>query len=178
MRSFGLFCAAPVALCVGAADPAVAAGQAHQHGVATLDIAVEPGRISVHFESPLDNLLGFERAPRTDAERARAAAVVARLRAAEQLFRIDPAAGCKLTTVDLQSAPLQLGTASAGADGHADVEASFDFSCQQGQKAGFIETDLFTAFTRLARVEVRVAGAKGQMKAQLRRPGGRVTLVR
>jgi hypothetical protein len=46
-----------------------AGGKAHVHGVATLDIAVEARKITVQLESPLDNLLGYERTPRTDAER-------------------------------------------------------------------------------------------------------------
>jgi hypothetical protein len=52
------------------ATPALAASP-HEHGVARLDVAVDAGRVSFSLETPLDNLLGFERAPRTDAERAK-----------------------------------------------------------------------------------------------------------
>ena len=45
------------------------AAKAHQHGVARLDVAVEATRVTLYLDTPLDNLLGFERAPRTDAER-------------------------------------------------------------------------------------------------------------
>ena len=73
---------------------ALAAGHAHVHGVAKMDIAVEPKTIVVHLETPLDNLVGFERAPRTDSERQRADEAVARLRAGDELFKFDP--GCRL----------------------------------------------------------------------------------
>ena len=59
----------------------VCAGNAHEHGAVNLNVAVEAGRITLQMESPLENLLGFERAPRTDAERKSATAMVARLKA-------------------------------------------------------------------------------------------------
>ena len=95
VRSHLVICVVALA----AAGPALA-GKAHEHGTAQLDIAVAAGRVSIDFETPLDNLLGFEREPRTDAERQRADAAVAQLRAADRLFRIDPAAGCTLAKVE------------------------------------------------------------------------------
>jgi Protein of unknown function (DUF2796) len=82
------------AMWLGLAAPlaSLAQGHAHVHGGARLDIAVEPRRILLFFETPLDNLVGFERAPRTDAERRRADEAVARLKAGDQMFRFDPAA--------------------------------------------------------------------------------------
>ena len=166
-------------LVLGLVALSAAALQKHEHGVARLDIAVDPQRVSIHFDSALDNLIGFEREPRSDAERAVVAGVLARLRRAEQLFRIDAAAACKLVKTGLVSAPLQLGaTAAPAKDGHADLQASFDFNCEAGAKAGFVDLDLFEAFPRLQRIEVQVATPRGQMKAVLRRPQSRLALVR
>ena len=69
--------------------------------------------LSIDFETPLDNLLGYERAPRTDAERRAADAAVAKLKAADTLFTIDPAAQCTLDSAALNSAALKLGKAAA-----------------------------------------------------------------
>ncbi len=160
------------------------AAPAHEHGVAQLDIAVDPGRISLLLESPLDSLLGFERAPRSDDERRQVQVLLARLRAPDQWLRIDGAAGCLLEWVDVVSPVLQVGPAAAavaaatGSDTHAGIEASVSFRCQSGQRAGFVETQLFDAFARLQRIEVQVAGPRGQMKVVLRRPAGRVALLR
>jgi hypothetical protein len=155
------------------------AGKPHQHGVAQLDIAVETGKVTIDFESPLDNLVGFERAPRTDAERQRSDAAVATLKAADTLLRIDPAARCSLAKVTLNSAPLQLGTPDpkAATDGHADLDASFEFACKGGTP-GFVEVGLFEAFARLQRIEVQTATARGQTRAVLKRPDKRVGLPR
>lgn len=167
-------------LCAGllaAATVCHAAGQAHQHGVAKLDIAIEPTRLTIQLESPLDNLLGFERAPRTDAERKQAAAAIARLRAAESMFRIDPSANCRLAGVELSSSALRLGKPDPheDKDGHADIDGSFEFECQDATKAAYIEVGLF-GFAHLQRLEVQVATPKGQFKRELKRPASRVVL--
>ncbi len=160
------------------------AGAAHEHGVARLDVAVDAGRVSIELDTPLDNLLGFERAPRTDAERDKVAAMLARLRAGDALFRIDAAAGCTLAKVDLVSAPLELGKAAAGAaasaaaSDHADLNAVFEFRCKNGARAGFVEVGLFDAFPALKRIELQVVTPRGQLKATLRKPASRVMLAR
>jgi hypothetical protein len=47
-----------------AAAPAWSAGKAHEHGALKLDVAIEGNKLTIAMEAPLDNLLGFERAPR------------------------------------------------------------------------------------------------------------------
>jgi Protein of unknown function (DUF2796) len=159
--------------------PATAA-KPHEHGIAQIDIAVEAGRVRVMLDMPLEVLLGFERAPRDDAERQRADAAVAQLRNAASLFTPDPAARCTVGPVELKAPVLGLGPAAAPApkSDHADLEASFEFICQDGFKAGFVEVGLFQAFPRLQRIDVQAVTRKGQMKATLRRPASRVTLAR
>ena len=155
------------------------AGGAHEHGVARLDVAVDAKRVSILLETPLDNLLGFEHAPRTDAEREKLAAVLVKLRAAQTLFRIDSAAGCTLSRVDLQSGVLQLGRAVAPQkEGHGDLEATIEFDCNNSARAGFVEVGLFEEFVSLQRIDLQVATPKGQLKATLRRPASRVVLAR
>ncbi|WP_158219612.1 DUF2796 domain-containing protein [Ideonella sp. A 288] len=157
---------------------AAVADKAHQHGAARLDIAQEGRLLSLALEAPLDDLLGFERAPRTDAERRSVEAVLASLRAGGRLFRIDPAANCTLTGTDLVSAPLKLGPAAAqGPDGHGDLEANWRFDCA-GAAPAHVDVGLFEAFKRMGRIEVQVATAKGQARTSLKRPATRVVLPR
>jgi hypothetical protein len=156
---------------------AYAAGKAHEHGIARLDVAIEAGTITVLLQSPLDNLLGFEHPPRTDAERKQAAAMVARLSAAASMFRIDPAAQCTPGAVELASSALKLGQPDPSEDGHADIDGSFEFNCADAGKASYIDTTLFS-FRHLQRVDVQVAGPKGQFKRELKRPAGRIVLTR
>ena len=160
-------------------SPAQAHGKAHAHGRATLDVSVEPRALSIQLSTPLDNLLGFERAPRTDAERSRADEAVATLRAAGNLFTIDPAAGCRLVSVDLDSAALKLGAPDPedAASGHADLDARVAFRCTDATKATFVDVGLFS-FKRLQRLDVQVAAPSGQFKRTLKPSAARLSLVR
>lgn len=159
---------------------ALAQGHAHQHGVLKLDIAVEARKLSLQMESPLDNLVGFERAPRNEAERKRVDAALAKLEAGQALFTIDPAAQCKLAKVQLSSAVLKLGPpAPAGKHSeHADIDAVFEFDCQDTARAGFIDVGLFDAFAGMKQIEVQIATPTAQRKHTLKRPARRVALTR
>ena len=155
------------------------AGPAHEHGQARLDVTVDPARVTLDLDIPLDTLVGFERAPRTDAERAAVDAALKRLRAAAQLFRIG-GADCEPTRVELVSAALQLGSSMVpvAETAHADLNARYDFSCKAGARASALEVGLFDTFPALRRIDLQVATPKGQLKATLQRPASRVVLVR
>ncbi len=162
------------------------AGKAHEHGVARLDIGVEPARITLNIELALEDLAGFEHAPRTEAERAAVQAALARLRDAATLVRIDGAAGCVVARTEFIAPVWGVGAGAAAPasaapeskEGHGDLDATYEFKCSAGYKAGYIELGLFEAFARLKRVEVQAVTARGQMKVVLRRPQARVTLAR
>lgn len=176
--AFARLAVALTGLLICAAAPLThAAEKAHQHGAAKLDIAVEATKLTLELECPLDNLLAFERAPRTDAERKQADAAVARLRAGDAMFKVDPAAQCTLAKVELASAALKLGQPDAKDDkeGHADIDATFEFNCIDAGKAGYIDVGLFD-FKRLQRLEVQVATPRGQFKRDLKRPATRIVL--
>lgn len=162
----------------------LAAGKAHQHGMLKLDIAVEARKMSMQMESPLDNLVGFERAPRNDAERKRVEAALAKLNAGQNLFAIDPAAGCSLAKVELASAVLKIGPAAptskegAPTSEHADIDATFEFDCHDAARAVFVDVLLFEAFAGMKQIDVQVASPAGQLKRTLKRPARRVVLAR
>jgi Protein of unknown function (DUF2796) len=163
-----LFTAAPAR----AADP-------HQHGVARLDAALDGRMLTLAFASPLDNLLGFERKPRNEVERQAAQALVERWRGdATGLLRPDPAAGCRLVAVELESAVLGVGAASAGAGEHAELEAEWRFECAEPARLAFIELGLIAAYPRLKRVEVQIATAGGQRRQLLSRSASRLAWPR
>ncbi|MDP9898121.1 DUF2796 domain-containing protein [Variovorax ginsengisoli] len=149
---------------------------AHVHGQLKLDIAVEGPTVVISMESPLDNIVGFERAPRTDAERQTVEDAAATLRAADKLFLIDPTANCKLGPVELQSAVLGWGkqATTAPADAHADLDATFAFNCTNATAAKFIDVGLFTAFKGPRQIDAQIATAQGQFQRTLKRPNARL----
>ena len=163
------------------ASGSAAAGKAHQHGVMQLDVAVEGNKLTLSMNVPLDNLLGFERAPRTEAERKAAAEVLARLRNPNQgtaLFSADSAAQCTLSRAEAQAAVLEPGAKAAPSGGHADLEASYEFSCAKPEALRTLDVGFFEAYRRIQRIEVQVAGPKGQSKLSLKRPARSVALAR
>lgn len=132
----------------------------------------------VDLDIPLESLIGFERAPRTDAEREKADAAVKMLRDGAALFRIDGSAGCELARVDLKAPHLGLGGGVPGPGEHADLSGLYEFRCKAGARASFVEVGLFEAFAGLKRIELQVVTPRGQLKATLRRPASRVQLAR
>ncbi|MGK6309191.1 DUF2796 domain-containing protein [Variovorax sp. DT-64] len=164
----GLVAAAPLA--------ATAQARAHVHGQLKLDIAIEGPTVVIEMESPLENFVGYEHAPKTEAEKKMADDAVAQLRAADQLFKIDPAANCKLGPVTLRSAALGLGKAETGAgEGHADLDGTFAFNCTKATEAKFIELALVNAFKGVRQVDVQIVSPDGQFKRTLKRPATRLT---
>ncbi|KQX39568.1 metal ABC transporter substrate-binding protein [Variovorax sp. Root434] len=177
LRSFQRTTGLAIAAALFAAAPFLTAQaqqqHAHVHGQLKLDVAVDGPTVVIDMESPLDNIVGFERAPRTDAEKKLVEEAVAQLRAADKLFIVDPAANCKLGPVDLRSGALGLGNPDpAEPVGHADLDATFSFNCTNATAAKFIDLNLFGAFKGLRQIDSQIATAQGQFKRQLKRPAG------
>lgn len=139
---------------------------AHVHGVAKLEVAVEGGQIDLHLESPLEALLGFEHAPRSDKERA----VVARMRQTlgqgGRFFTPTAAAGCKLVSVQVEAPSLEPGH-GGGHEEHGDLDADFRFACAQPGKLTGMEVRLSDAFPGMRRIDAQVVSGKGQSAARL-----------
>jgi hypothetical protein len=92
---------------IGFAAPALAQSPVtHVHGQAVLEVAVDGGAVQLNLYSPLDNLLGFEHAPRTEEERRAVRTMAAKLHQGESLFVFAPSARCRLESSSLQSTSL------------------------------------------------------------------------
>lgn len=154
-------------LAIGLAAPAVAREPgAHVHGAARLEVAIDGNTLAITLESPLDSLLGFEHAPRTDQERMAVRAMAEHLNRAARLFAPTPAAGCAPVSVKLES-PVLAPAGKPAADGHADVDGDYVFRCERPEGLRNLEVKLFDAFPGLRQVDVQVAGPRGQAAARL-----------
>ncbi|WP_315901603.1 zinc uptake protein ZrgA [Salipiger bermudensis] len=71
---------------------------AHEHGVGTLDIAIEGGRIEIALRAPGADIVGFEHAAASEADRAAVTAALAKLEDPLQLFALPEAAGCSVVS--------------------------------------------------------------------------------
>jgi hypothetical protein len=163
-----------------ASGPLLAAG-AHVHGLVTVDIAIDGPALVVQVDAPLDSLVGFEHRPRTAAQRQAADAAIARLKNSVGIVRLDAAAKCEPTDTRVQAEALQPvppGSTAPATGEHADLQASYSFRCAAPEQLKAVDLALFEAFARIQRIEVQVAGAKGQTRVVLRRPASKVALTR
>ena len=158
--------------------------KAHQHGVAILEVAVDGGTLRLRLESPLDNLAGFEHAPKNEAQKKTIRAMADKLNRPVTLFAPSPQAACVPVSTRIESqvlgpALLQVAGNPPAADnrekapgpqhedGHAELIADYEFRCAQPQHLSALEVKLFDAFPNLKQLDAKVAGPRGQKAARL-----------
>jgi hypothetical protein len=149
---------------------AFAQQDAHEHGVAELRVAVDGGRVVIEFASPLDNLVGFEHAPQTAAQRRALAAAEQRLRAVDTLFVTPSAAACAVTAIELESPYPQDAGPQSGAPAHredhaaphAELHASYELECAVPAALKEVRVGLIEAFPRIRRIRAQTATPGGQ----------------
>lgn len=156
---------------------------AHVHGHGTLDMAFEGGRVTLDLEAPGMDILGFEHAAQSEADKAALAAATARLRDPLALFKIPAAAGCKVA-----EAKVELGhdaddgdkdTADAHHDGHHDghgehgpydtVGGEYELSCASLAGLTSIEFDYFKVFPSANSLTVNIVTPRAQSTFEVSR---------
>ncbi len=157
---------AGIALFTSATLASAAPHAHHEHGIIRLDIAIENQQINVFLHSPLDSFMGFERAPRTDAEKKNAANALALLRSGS-LLQPDSAADCTLTESQVV-APVLEGKAKEK-NGHADLEASYVFECKNMNALKTMQLGFYEQFKHTKKIEAQIATPKGQSKSTVSR---------
>jgi hypothetical protein len=147
---------------------------AHEHGVARLNVAVEGPLLLLELETPLMNLVGFEHAPRDDAQRQALAAAESGLRASARLFRPTAEAACTPLEAQVEVHP----GAPADADGeaHGDARGAYSFTCQRPEALNEVEVRLFSVFPGTERLRAQVVGRHGQRAQELTPDANRLDL--
>jgi len=146
----GLTCAAaPLSLLHGQA-------KGHVHGEATLDIGIEGRAGNLEFRAPAEALYGFEREPRSAAERAKRDSAFALLRTRPlSIVRFDPALGCTMTAVEV-SVVEETG-------GHGDVRARYTLACRVAPAGKPISFGFSKAFRGVRSVKVQLVSDTAQV---------------
>ena len=70
--------------------------EAHEHGVAHMNVALDGNDIFIEFISPAANIVGFEHHPRTAKQKSAVSEAVQTLKAADNLFALSSGADVKL----------------------------------------------------------------------------------
>nr|WP_314477849.1 DUF2796 domain-containing protein [uncultured Pseudomonas sp.] len=145
---------------------------AHEHGVAKLNVVLDGNALELELDSPAMNLVGFEHAASSDADKAKVAAVRQQLEKPLQLFSLPVAAGCKEDQQELES-PLFGDAPKADDDGdehehehghqHSDIGAHYQLTCANPEKLAQVDlTPLFKAYPATQKINVQLIGPNGQ----------------
>lgn len=146
---------------------------AHEHGVATLSVAIEGSTLMLALETPAMNIVGFEHQPANETERATVQAARQSLQAPLELFALPAAAGCRATGQQLES-PLFKDDHGHGhqhddaSQGHSDIDASYTLECSQPERLTSIDlAPFFARFPQTERIVAQAISPNGQHGADL-----------
>jgi hypothetical protein len=136
----------------------------HEHGIGNLQVALDARVLTLELRLPAKDLVGFERAPRNDAERTRIADARAAL-AAATLFT--PAAAAQCTAKPAEVTLPQFSGKSGGADDHADFEAVHRFECANVAALNDLDHGVFKAFPKIKQLRTQAVTPRGQKQVVL-----------
>ena len=145
---------------------------AHEHGVASLNVALDGQTLEIQLQSPAMNLVGFEHEAKSEADKAKVAAARQHLEQPQALFALPIEAKCALQDSELDS-PLFGGHAHeehehADEHGHSDIDASYRFACANAEALQTLELgSFFGTFPGTEKLEVQLIGPSGQQGAEL-----------
>jgi hypothetical protein len=149
-------------------NSAALADEAHVHGAAKLQIAVEGERLEVILVSPLENLMGFEHAPRNDKERKAVKSMSDAFSKPDALLKPTAAAKCSAEPAKITSPVTGHGSEKLSEnDAHAELEAVIVYQCANPAALNGMEVRLFQAFPQLKQVRADVVSDRGQRSANL-----------
>lgn len=129
--------------------------EAHVHGKAQLNLAMDGNRFEVELMSPAMNVLGFEHEARTEAQKESVHAAKEALSKAENVILIH-GGSCELGKQEV-SMP------EHGEHGeHADITAHYYFNCAKPDEVSGLNVMLFDHFSGFEHVNVQWALSSGQ----------------
>ena len=131
---------------------------AHEHGHATLQLAIEGEAVEMKIELPGENVVGFEHAAETDEQRAKVEEAKTALADPLALFSLAGASGCTVSSAEVEVH--QEGD-------HNAFEAEYELSCTDVSAVTGLETTLFELFPSLEEIDVEYVTPNGQGAGEL-----------
>jgi hypothetical protein len=157
----------------------------HEHGVSKLKLAIDGSTLEMELMSPGADIVGFEHAAETPADRAAIKKAASLLRKGATLFAPTPAAQCRIVSVEVE-APSGAEKhdekhhddkhhgkhhdgdhKGAEKDTHSEFHAHYRFACKKPQELTHIDVKFFERFTAAREIEVEAITGSGQIKREL-----------
>ncbi|MEJ5060467.1 MULTISPECIES: DUF2796 domain-containing protein [unclassified Pseudomonas] len=151
---------------------------AHEHGVGRLNAALDSQTLEIELESPAMNLVGFEHVATSDADQAKVAAVRAQLEKPLALFNLPKAAGCVVSSQELES-PLFGDKPDADDDhdedakdehhhDHSEIHAHYHFTCATPGALNTLDlANIFNTFPATQKIQLQLIGPSGQQGVEV-----------
>jgi Protein of unknown function (DUF2796) len=162
--------------------------EAHVHGVAEINIAVEGTKATVEFRAPAESVMGFEHEAKSESDRKKRDAALEQLRTKrDQMVLFDSKLGCKSS--DLKTAIVEEkgdhAKAQSGKDVHKDqkksgehreVHGTFSIACDKPLAGSRVRFGVSKVFPGIQEIKVLVLGDSGQSGATIKRDKGDIKL--
>ncbi len=172
---------------------------AHAHGHGTLDIVVEGETAILEFRMPGVNIVGFEHAPKDDAELEAVRRALEPLQDGASVFVLAPEADC---VIEQSAAEISAVAhedhhdedhhddghhvadehaeheADSGEEEHSELRATYQFRCGTPERLDRIETRLLKHLHDVEEIDVRVVTPTAQLATELHEGSTVVDLTR
>ncbi|WP_372874560.1 DUF2796 domain-containing protein [Pseudomonas sp.] len=146
---------------------------AHEHGAARLNVVLDGQALELELESPAMNLVGFEHAAESDADKAKVAAARSQLQDPQALFGL-AAGNCTVSETELESALFEEDEEHKEhhdhdeGSAHSEIHAHYQLDCKKpGELKQLNLGELFKRFPATEKIQVQLIGPNGQQGVEL-----------
>ena len=145
---------------------------AHEHGVAQFNVVLDGTTLELELESPAMNLVGFEHAANSDADKAKVAATRSQLQDPQALFGLG-AGDCTVSDLELESPLFEDAEhdeqhADDDESEHSEIHAHYQLDCKKpGELKQLNLSELFKRFPATEKIQVQLIGPSGQQGVEL-----------
>lgn len=162
---------------------AFAHGERHEHGASTLEVSIEKDTLQIHWESPLSDLIGFEHTPKTPAQEAAAAKLLATLNDPSVAFQPNPEAACRVAKLSIVAPALKPASKPGAAPStdhdhatHSDLEYAVTYTCSNPQALTTLDIAAFQTWSAIQDIDVGLVGPGGQSAQEANQRSTRIDL--
>ena len=185
-------CALGVALAMLSSDMGGAAEkrrhEAHTHGVAEVNIAIDGSKADVEFRAPAESVMGFEHEAKSESDKQKRDAALRTVQTKiNQMVVFDPKLNCefsevKTVIVEEKGEPGK-SQSDKSAHGHKDqkktaehreVRATFSAACDKTLAGSRVTFGVHKTFPAIGEIKVQVLGAAKQSGATIKKDKGGV----
>ena len=185
-------CALGVALAMLSSDMGGAAEkrrhEAHVHGVAEVNIAIDGSKADVEFRAPAESVMGFEHEAKSESDKKKRDAALRTVQTKiNQMVVFDPKLSCKFSEVKTaiveekgESGKTQSDKSAHGHKDqkktaeHREVRATFSAACDKTLAGSRVTFGVHKTFPAIGEIKVQVLGDAKQSGATIKKDKGGV----